>query len=921
MNKYITLLIFIFLYLGCKPEFHFTAIDLSANYHISINEKSSIDFSWKTKSRDQPFMQQGYRIIVTNSPKKPDQEKGIIWDSKLVKSEEQFKIKYTGPKLQSGTTYYFKVKVWNQHNLESDWSEAREFTSPLNYPEDWPSKWISYPTSESNSSPVFKKRFQLKNLQNIQQSDLFISGLGYYEAYLNGVKIGDHILDPGQSNYNDFAYYVHYPIPINQISKINNLHVMLGDGWYNQNQVWSADMAYGTPILIAQLRIKYKDGTVETISTDETWQWTNGPVLKSNIYAGEKYDANKKVDFSEKSDSMQWQKALLAKFHPPLLVPQFIEPIRVTDTLKVKQIIPIKNNKYVFDLGQNFAGFVRIKMTENKGQKITLSFAESLNNEKELDVTSTGVFATQVIQQDEYICDGSGIEVWQPRFTYHGFRYVEVEGLSNKPNEETLVGLVVNSDLKQSGKFNCSSPVINTMHAMNVWSIRSNIHSIPTDCPHREKAGWMGDIHSVVQSLFYNYDSNLFLQKYMLDVLSSAKETEKSLVFGKDFFDRGIEVKPVGIPYMIAPGKRKSGTASPDWGTAIVQIPWNIYVYYGDQQQLSEGYPSMKLWVEYISKMSNKFIVPNGLGDWHPQGGNITRDCPIPLSSTAFHYYDISILAKSAKVLGYYSDMNYYQKLMKDVKDAFNNTFFDAKNNSYGSQTANSLALDFGLVPQGLEKAVSDDISRNIYEKHDGFIHTGLFGIGRIFGELSKYGNNKTVAHLLSKTGYNSFPYMWEHYKATTMYELLPVDDYYDNPSKNDNKRSFNHLMNVGFDAWFYKDIAGINPLEDFPGFKKFMLCPAFVNNLENASAQYESNYGTIRSSWIRDKKSFKWEISIPENSSADLYIPIQSEKDIITINNRRIEWQDMFQSPDGNRYFILKDHNSGNFNIKVENN
>ena len=877
--------LFLILYLinGCSNSSNLIKVEPQL-YFIS-NSSSYPIFSWKIISTPDDFIQEAYRIqIFDNIDQKP------IWDSGKVKSKVSKGLKINNIDFTSGQKYLYKVKLWSNNGIESNWSSEREFHTPLNYPEDWTAKWITFDYDEKKSLPIFKKVFSID--EPVESARLYISAPGFSEAFINGFKIGDNVLDPAQTNYDDYAYYSSYNIPLSYLNKENSIGVMLGNGWYNQNQVWKGNnkvspMVYGQPVFIAELHIIYKNGDVKKVLSDDSWFWTNGPITYSNIYGGETYDANlEPVDWSSIEISSNWKNVKLSKNNPNDLFEQFAEPIK-----KIKRIYPedIKSDakgNFIIDFGQNFTGWVELQISGKKGQEITMRFAEELDINGNLDPESTGEKYTGVVQTSKYICKGEGIEKWEPRFTYHGFRYVKVSGL-DRIDEKNLIGIVIYSSFKKIGSFNCSEENINKLHDLADWTLIGNTQGIPTDCPHRERCGWTGDAHALAKSLLYNYDAKKFLTKYMFDMRSSGREKRKELFFGKSFYEITSKMKPAGIPTMIVPGKRTSGAATPDWGTAMVQIPWYLYLFSGEIEILKEFYNDMKVWVNYVHQMNVDGIIYNGLGDWCPPGAIMGEECPVSLSSTAFHILDVLILSKVAGILNKNSDEKFFSDIFDDLKIKFNENFFDSINSTYGSQTGNSLALDIGLVPDGLKSKVAYSISKNIKEKHDNFLSTGIFGIGRIFKALCENGQEEQAYKLLSKKNGKSFANMWEHFDATTLWEILPVNKNDDLELLND--RSHSHPMQSGYDSWFYSGIAGICPNEEKPGFKKITFKPYLTKFLKEVNASFESPNGLILSQWQSKKNSFKWKIQIPYGSTGDVWLPNNFNVDFLTINNKNI--------------------------------
>jgi alpha-L-rhamnosidase len=658
---------------------------------------------------------------------------------------------------------------------------------------------------------------------------------------------------------------------------------MLGDGWYNQNKVWGKKgLSYGNPLLICQVDVEYSDGSKAQITSDQSWQWANGPVIKTNVYGGEVYDAQKEIPKwnSDPNSKANWIPVALAKNYPPKLIAQTLPPIKKMKELSVKGLSKSAEGTYIFDFGQNFAGWTRLKVNAPAGTKITIRTGEEVDKEGKLNTGSTGVSATKVEQTEVYTCKGGGLEIWEPRFTYHGFRYAEVTGLPFRPTVELLKGIVVYSSIPEEGSFSSSDDHLNRLHELAKWTLTSNVHSIPTDCPAREKCGWLGDAHAMVQMGIYNFGMENFWIKYLYDIRSTSRNEAKASVY-KTWDKQEQRIKPAGIPYMIAPGKRLGGAASPDWGTALVQVPWYVYVYYGNTELLKEFYPDMKRWVEYVDALAVDHIVDYGLGDWCPPGKIVPTDTPVKISSSAYHYHDLSILEKAAKLLGYKEDAEKFGKIREASETAFISNFYDTQKKSFGSQTSNSMALDFGLAPAGEEKSVSDAIVRTSKNELDGFLNTGIFGLSRIFKALSRNGNEQAAINILDKKGYNSFDYMWSKYHATTLWEILPVDSFYLKIKNPRSDRSHSHPMQGGYDKWFYECVAGIGADSEAPGFKRIILDPGMIGQLKWAKGEHNSPYGKIKSDWQRDGDLFKWSITVPANTTAIVYMPVDAEKKV----------------------------------------
>lgn len=910
--------------MSCNSERDSAAIpyDMSASINAFDSPHPKPVFSWKTQANRPNWKQNAWQLLVADSEEAIQSNQGNIWDSGRVRSEEQLFITYEGKELQSGKRYYWKVRVWDNRNNPSEWSDQQSFLMPIDYETDWKGEWIMHDYAAEDPMPLFRKSFTLGTPAEIKEALLYVCGLGYYEAYLNGQKIGDRVLEPAQTNYEDYAFYSVYEIAADQFEVNNTLGVMLGNGWFNQHLVWTPAMAYGPPVLSAMLQITLADGTREIIATDKTWQWRSGPITFSNIYAGETYDARLEVpNWSDVSTGNQgWQSVKMAEIHPTRLIEQTMEPIRKTGTVATKRILNPAKDLYVFDMGQNFAGWVRLKVNGAPGQKIVMRFSEEIDADGHIDYASTGVFATRYVQTSTYICKGEGTEIWEPRFTYHGFRYVEVSGLTSAPDKEMLTGIVVHNDLPLAGTFECSSEQINRLHDMARWTMISNLHSQLTDCPHRERCGWTGDVHAAALALMHQYNARLFLKKYAYDMRSSGREARRELYFGENFYDRSFIIKPEGIPTMIVPGRRTSGTATPDWGTALAQVPWLVYKIYGDKEILRTFYPDIQTWVDFVAAIDEDLLVPHGLGDWCPPGGNQNIDTPVPLSSSAFHYFDLTILARIAELLGYEEDAQYYGTWKNNLRERFNEAFYDSENKTYGSQTANVMAIQLGLAPEQEIRAIVSAMVDTDDLEGEGFLKTGIFGLGRIFPALAEHGAMEAAYRLFTKTGKNSFAFMWDHYDATTLWEVLPVGiEPIEEEAEYLNLRSHSHPMQAGYDEWMIRGIAGINNTWKYPGFKKTILRPWFTSSLSFAKGSYESPYGLISSSWENTGEQFIWSFEIPANTTADVYVPLFNDGQKVTFTEGRAPRKKAATDKNHPEYMLFAGLGSGTYTLMVD--
>ena len=813
----------------------------------------NLRLSWILKSDKRNQKQTAYQVLVANSEENLKNSNGDLWDSGQVPSEQSIHIEYNGKPLNSRTKCYWKVRTWDKDGIISNWSESSFWEMGLLNQEDWKAKWIGY---DCPSAPMLRKEFTID--KPIKDARAYICGLGYYELSVNGSRIGENVLDPGQTDYEQRAFYVVYNITKNIKQGANAVGVILGDGWYNQTVVNTArfgwgNVVYGKPRLIIQIYITFNDGTETLIVSDEDWKGSSGPIISNNVYAGEVYDAQleqpgwDKPNFNDSS----WGKVQILDEPGGKLVSQELPPIKRMATLKPVKLTNPKPGVYVYDMGQNYAGWVKLKVKAKKGTTIQLRFAESLFEDGMINPASTGVYATNVVQTERYTCEGTGIEIWEPHFTYHGLQYVEMTGFPGKPSLENLEGIVVYTSVGKTGEFECSDKMLNRIHKTALWTAISNIHSIVTDCPHREKCGWLGDI--IAEMLVYNLDVPLLVTKFVRDI-----ETSR----------RG------GIPFDIAPGRRTGGNnPHPDWGSTFIQLPWYFYIYYGDISLARQHYEGMSIFIEHLKKISKNNIIYEGYGDFFSPGSISPTRTPIALTSTAFYYLDVKLMSKMAKVLGKEKDAENYLKLTQEIKSAFNKKFYNAENKTYGSQTGDCVALNFGLVPEGDEPAVAKSMAADVIEKHNGHHSTGHMGSRYIYNELSRYGYGDVAQKMLNQTTYPSIGDLFNR-GATTFWEYWGEAEI---DSTSNGVRSRNHPFQAGFDAWFYNGIAGIKPDPENPGFKHIILNPQIIGNLTFAEAYYHSIYGLIVSDWRINEGTFQWSVSIPVNTTATVYIPAKN--------------------------------------------
>ena len=859
-------------------------------------------FSWEITTYSEGVSQEAWEIKIASSKELLVNGNADVWESGKQKSDEQFNIKPEGLGLKESAGYYWRVRIWNNLGQVSRWSDPAYFSIGLLTEESWTAQWVTYPYSKERALPYFRKVFDLNKSATLRKATVYFSGLGAGELYLNGQKVDfTRFLDPAQTNYEKYALYSTFDVSSQLVSGENCLGVMLGNGWFAQDEAWKgAPFSYGSPMFRLQLIVDYTDGERVVLGSDESWLWTEGPLLKSNIYLGEQYDARREIDGWCKAgtDCNDWKKVILAEENiPPYLLPQLIEPIRKAEIVAADTMWQDPSGNWIFDFGRNVAGIPCLSVEQSAGTHLKIRISEEKKEDGSLDFTSLGWIHHGKVFTYEYTCKGKGPEQWMPRFTYHGFRYAELSGIATKPDLSALKLVVVHSDVAQTGTFMCADSQINCLHELAVRTVLSNLHGIPTDCPDREKCGWLGDTHAYVKMANLNFQMNNFWTKYLGDIRSGAAVREEKTLFHERYNNTFyFTEKQSGLPYMIAPGKRLCGVASPDWGTALVQLPWWLYVYYGDKEVLKDYYSDMKYWTNYISslalneerkekyKAKTQHIVWQGLGDWCPPVGNSSLIAPIEFTSTAFHYLDVSIMEKVSAILGKNDDNQKFMDEKKAIKEEMLAVLYDKDQKTYGSQTADAMALDFGLVPAGDEPFVAKAIVLNMTEKTDHFFHCGIFGIGRIGSMLARNGQTQAAWNAFTKKGDNSFEWMWKGTDATSLWEILPINEATRKLALPD---SYNHPMQAGYDVCFYEDIAGIRPDADGGGFCIIRFEPLFCNYLSWAKASIRSSYGYISSSWRVEDDKFEWEVLIPANSSGRVVFPFHKN---IVVNGERLD-------------------------------
>jgi len=831
--------------------------------------------SWGLSSKQRNVLQSAYRVLVADNPVLLNANNGNIWDSKKVNSSASIQVPFCGKKLQATKTYYWKVMVWDKLNRPSEWSRTDRWQMGLLSPAEWKqAKWIGYKTMPDSLRlvpglanpadtrwnkgadvlPLLRKEFSVS--KKLKKATVFVTGLGQFDMSLNGEKIGDHFLDPGWTQYEKHALYVTFDIT-EQLKQGNNvIGLMLGNGFYfiPGDRYHKLKTQYGYPKMICRIYLQYQDGSVEDIISDQSWKATAGPVTFSSIYGGEDYDANLELPGWDAPgfDDSAWKQASITD-GPPELDAQTEEPLKICAQFLPKKITRLKPGVWLYDMGQNASGIPFIAVAGKKGDVIKITPAELLDNNGYAMQTAVG---TPVYFN--YTLKGKGIETWQPRFMYYGFRYLQVEGgiPGNKDNPghlpviKEIKSLHTRNAANAMGTFSCSNELFNRIFTLINWAIKSNIASLFTDCPHREKLGWLEEAYLVGSSIHYNYDIATLCNKVVKDMIKS--QAADGLI---------PDIAPEYVQFQ--GGFRDS----PEWGSNGIIMPYYIYQWYGDKQVLYESYDMMTRYAAYLEKKSRDHILYFGLGDWYdlgPKDLGPSQLTPTGITSTATFYYDLSILTQVAKLLGKDKDALKYDSLAKEVRVSFNKTFFNSKTGQYGSgsQTANAMAVYMGLVEPAYQKMVVDNIIKDIRAHHNA-LTAGDIGYRYLLRVLDDAGRSDVIFDMNSRSDVPGYGYQLAR-GATSLTESWQA-----NRISSNNHFMLGHLM-----EWFYSGLGGIKAAAGSVAFHDIIIRPEVVGDITHASASYLSPYGKIIDQWEKTRHTFKLTAQIPVNTSAIIELP-----------------------------------------------
>lgn len=833
--------------------------------------------SWTLESDRRCEIQTAYQILVSSSEVKLQNNEGDLWDSGKVLSSSSIQIAYDGIKLKSMMHCCWKVRVWDKYDIVSSFSNSAYWEMGLLCENDWKSKWIGLdsaliqrdpcaPDNVGLPSPFLRCTFSLK--KSIKEARVYSTAIGIYKLYLNGDVIGNDEFSPGWTDYNKRIQYQTYDVTQMLSFGENAIGAVLGDGWYQGNIAIAGRCQYENYplLLLLQMIIEYTDGTIEYVVTDGSWKGNIGPIRYSDMQMGEYYDARKELTgwSNPGYDDSTWlspdefdvgYNKLTAQIGPAVKVKKELKPVAIN------HIGP----EYIFDLGQNMVGRVLLKVIGPAGTRIQLRFGEMINMDGSLYTENLRTAA----QTDIYILKGSGIEYYEPRFTFHGFRYIEITGYPGVPDYNTITGRVMYSALQETIAFDCSNGMINKLCSNILWGQRGNFFSIPTDCPQRdERMGWTGDGQIFARTACFNMDCSTFYNKWMTDIVDAQQ--------------------PSGAFTDVAPYVRQQngdglvGFGNAAWGDAGVIIPWTMYLCYNDKRIIEENYGAMKKWIDYLEQNSNGLLRPDGgYGDWL----SINADTPRDVMGTAYFAYSTILLSNMAKVIGKIDDANKYEKLFEDIKSAFNKAYVNCDGRIKGdTQTCYVLALRFNLLNENIKALAAEHLAADI-KKRDLHLSTGFVGVSYLLPVLSEMGYNDIAYSLLLNDTYPSWGYSIKN-GATTIWERW--NSYTKEKGFGDiGMNSFNHYSLGSVGEWLYRYVAGIDISENEPGYShiKIKPTPDPENRITFINAEYNSINGRIVSRWNVENNVFNLYVKIPANTIATVYIPCINYCDVTESN------------------------------------
>ncbi|PWB26228.1 glycoside hydrolase family 78 protein [Flavobacterium sp. HTF] len=911
---HLTIIISLFT-ISAKAQSKISVVDLKCEM---LNNPEGIDvlqprLSWQIKADVNEVKQTAYHIIVASTLENLNTNNADLWDSGKVESNESVTIIYKGKTLENRQNAFWKVKIWTNKGEFQSAEKAFFSMGILNYA-DWKStRWIGYEKASPGdsisqysrlSARYLRKEINLK--KKIKSAKVYLMGLGMYELYINGNKIGNQVLAPVPTDYTKNVKYNVFDVTSELKEGKNALGTILGNGrFFTMRQDYKPYKikTFGYPKMALQLFVEYTDGSKEIIRTDDTWKvTTNGPILSNNEYDGEDYDARKElvnwntVNFDDKN----WLNAEYVQEPGGFYEAQMTPNMKVMGEVKPISIKQTPKGTYILDMGQNMVGWLQLKVKGKSGDKVTLKFAESLQTDGSLYIENLRDARTT----DHYILKGEGEETWEPRFIFHGFRFVEVSGFPVKPALDNFVGKVIYDNIKTTGTFESSDATMNQVFKNAYWGIRGNYKGMPIDCPQRnERQPWLGDRTTGAYGESFIFDNQTLYAKWLDDI-------------------KNAQTADGGIPD-VAPAFWRYYGDNVTWPGTYITVADMLYQQFADKKVIEKHYPSMKKWIMYMEKnyLVKDLMTKDKYGDWcvPPESLELihskdsARTTNGELIASAFYYHLLQKMKKFAVISNAEKgDVQYYEDLSQRIKSAFNTKFFNSETNNYANNTvtANLLPLTFGMVPENLENKVFENIIHEVEVTYKGHISTGVIGTQFLMRTLSQFGRPDLSYKLASNNTYPSWGYMAKN-GATTIWEL------WNGNTADPKMNSQNHVMLLGdLLIWYYENTAGIKSNPETPGFKEIIMKPDFNSGLTFVNASYESIHGLIKSHWKKSKNTLVWNVTIPPNTSAVVYLPTENASNV-TINNQKLnKTSNTYKTEKGNLVLILS---SGSYVLNVK--
>jgi hypothetical protein len=877
-------------------------------------------FSWKIKSAERGAIQSAYQIIVANSLNELNNEDGSVWNSGKVISSQSILIPFAGNKLLPFKSYYWKMRSWNQKGEISEWSNSASFAMGVLSSGDWNgAQWITLERENAKNrlvpgttsvghvpgingmtnylNPQFRKEFEVR--KTVRRAILFISGLGQFDLFINGKKVGDHFLDPGWTNYDKQVLYVSFDVTDRLLKGRNAIGVMLGGGYYYmpKERYLKLYTVFGAPKMKMEMHIEYTDGSYSNLISDKTWKATQSPITFSSTYGGEDYDATRYQngwmlpEFNDKN----WNRVFVSDYNASMASQRYA-PIKVRQVLPPVNIFKNKSGSWIYDLGQNASGVFKLKVMGKRGQKITIRPAELLNSDNTVTQSSSGEPVSF-----SYTVGGNGEEIWHPQFSYYGFRYLQVEGAipykQNNPDSlpqlKELVGLHTSNSAPEVGEFSCSKPLFNKIHELIDWAMRSNMSSVLTDCPHREKLGWLEQDYLMQYSLQYRYDLSRLYRKIVRDMQQS--QTSKGVI---------PSICPEYVHF-------SSGFEdSPEWGSAFIISPYYYYLWYGDKSLLETYYLDMQKYVDYLGTRADNHIVSYGLGDWYDLGDNppgYSQLTSYGVTATGIYYYDVTIMQKIANLLGKDKDAEGYAKLSQDIRKAFNDKYFNKETCCYdrNSQTANAIPLCFGIVEPQYKQRVLQNLIDDICKRGNA-LTAGDIGYRFVLRALEENGMQNVIYDMNSRYDVPGYGYQLAH-GATSLTEAWNAL----------RTSSNNHFMLGHIMEWLYGWLGGIRQQDNSCAYNKIIIDPQIVGDVTQARTAYDSPYGQIICDWKTDGNEYTLKTNIPANCEAVICLPTDNINAVTEYGQPLAKDESLMVLEKGNGMMKLK-AGSGEYFFKV---